>query len=238
MAALHYRAEGWHIIRVDVAGTKLPNGAQLTISTERKNPADTGAVTGSATYASFASSVLSTWEDLRKRLMKRWVSHGSFMVVFHGCVLRVFCGCSMGLSWLCSMVVFYECSMGVSWVFHGCVPWVCSVGVPWVCSVGVPWVFHGCVPWVCSMGVPWVFHGCFILCPFQVLMEKDPDFTSARQLNLEQDKDLMIGLNLFFLVNDGCSKVSFFEVSIRSTMSFVENFVVLFLPCHKCIVKS
>ena len=45
---------------MEVGGTKLPNGDQLRITTERKNPAATGAVTGSATYASFASSVLGT----------------------------------------------------------------------------------------------------------------------------------------------------------------------------------
>ncbi|OQV22161.1 putative L-aspartate dehydrogenase [Hypsibius exemplaris] len=52
-------AEGWHIIRVEATGSKLTNGTQLSVVTERRNPAETGAVTGSATYASFASSVLS-----------------------------------------------------------------------------------------------------------------------------------------------------------------------------------
>ncbi len=34
------------------------NGLDFTVSTVRKNPADPGAVTGSATYASFYSSLL------------------------------------------------------------------------------------------------------------------------------------------------------------------------------------
>jgi hypothetical protein len=53
------RAQGWHIIQIEIAGSKLPSGSQFSVTTERKNPAETGAVTGSATYASFASSVSS-----------------------------------------------------------------------------------------------------------------------------------------------------------------------------------
>ncbi|XP_055328522.1 aspartate dehydrogenase domain-containing protein-like isoform X2 [Paramacrobiotus metropolitanus] len=52
---------GWHIITIEVLGSPQPNGTQLSIRTERRNPADVGAVTGSATYASFANSLLAAY---------------------------------------------------------------------------------------------------------------------------------------------------------------------------------
>ncbi|GAV05631.1 hypothetical protein RvY_15731 [Ramazzottius varieornatus] len=55
------KAEGWHIIRTEVTGSKLANGSQFSVITERRNPAESGAVTGTATYASFAQSLLSAF---------------------------------------------------------------------------------------------------------------------------------------------------------------------------------
>ncbi|KAA0184284.1 hypothetical protein HAZT_HAZT002505 [Hyalella azteca] len=43
----------WHVVEVEVGG---PGGFQVT--TERKNPAAVGAVTGNVTYSAFVSSVL------------------------------------------------------------------------------------------------------------------------------------------------------------------------------------
>lgn len=47
----------YHIVEVEVTGPGK-GGKSLTVNTVRKNPASFGAVTGSATYASFFSSVL------------------------------------------------------------------------------------------------------------------------------------------------------------------------------------
>ncbi|GAB6018558.1 hypothetical protein CHUAL_000253 [Chamberlinius hualienensis] len=51
---------GWHHIQVDVTGPGK-DGHQFTVETIRKNPADPGAVTGTATYASFFSSLLGAY---------------------------------------------------------------------------------------------------------------------------------------------------------------------------------
>jgi len=48
----------WHIVEVEVTGPTKNGGRDFTVETVRKNPADPGAVTGSATYASFYSSLL------------------------------------------------------------------------------------------------------------------------------------------------------------------------------------
>jgi len=48
----------WHIVEVEVEGPVGPSGGQFTVRTERRNPARPGAVTGSATYNSFLSSLL------------------------------------------------------------------------------------------------------------------------------------------------------------------------------------
>jgi len=48
----------WHIVEVEVEGPTGPAGGQFNVRTVRKNPAAPGAVTGSATYASFLSSLL------------------------------------------------------------------------------------------------------------------------------------------------------------------------------------
>jgi len=48
----------WHIVEVEVLGPPGPAGNQFTVRTQRMNPAAPGAVTGSATYASFFSSLL------------------------------------------------------------------------------------------------------------------------------------------------------------------------------------
>ncbi|XP_047478377.1 putative L-aspartate dehydrogenase [Penaeus chinensis] len=47
----------WHIVEVDVTGPQIA-GRNFTVKTTRNNPADPGAVTGSATYGSFLSSVV------------------------------------------------------------------------------------------------------------------------------------------------------------------------------------
>ena len=47
----------WHIVEVEVTGPSK-NGKDFSVETVRRNPADPGAVTGSATYASFYSSLL------------------------------------------------------------------------------------------------------------------------------------------------------------------------------------
>lgn len=46
----------WHIVEVEVIGPEIA-GRRFSVTTTRKNPADPGAVTGTATYASFLSSV-------------------------------------------------------------------------------------------------------------------------------------------------------------------------------------
>ena len=46
----------WHYVEVLAEGPEK-NGKRFTVETIRKNPADPGAVTGSATYASFLSSI-------------------------------------------------------------------------------------------------------------------------------------------------------------------------------------
>lgn len=45
-------------MEVEVTGPTKNGGRDFTVETVRKNPADPGAVTGSATYASFYSSLL------------------------------------------------------------------------------------------------------------------------------------------------------------------------------------
>lgn len=48
----------WHVVEVEAFGRKPPNaGNQFRVKTERWNPADPGAVTGSATFNSFFASV-------------------------------------------------------------------------------------------------------------------------------------------------------------------------------------
>lgn len=47
----------WHIVEVEVTGPQIA-GRNFTVKTTRNNPADPGAVTGSATYGSFLSSVV------------------------------------------------------------------------------------------------------------------------------------------------------------------------------------
>ena len=48
----------WHIVEVDVFGPINSLGNQFSVKTVRSNPADPGAVTGSATYNSFLSSIM------------------------------------------------------------------------------------------------------------------------------------------------------------------------------------
>jgi len=48
----------WHVVEVDVGGPEGPGGNKFRVHTERSNPAGAGAVTGSATYASFLSSLV------------------------------------------------------------------------------------------------------------------------------------------------------------------------------------
>ena len=48
----------WHIVEVDVFGPVNSLGNQFSVKTVRSNPADPGAVTGSATYNSFLSSIM------------------------------------------------------------------------------------------------------------------------------------------------------------------------------------
>jgi len=49
----------WHVIDIEVTGPTQEGGRTFSIKTTRKNPADPGAVTGTATFGSFFSSVLS-----------------------------------------------------------------------------------------------------------------------------------------------------------------------------------
>lgn len=51
------RLTDWHIVEVEVTGPQIA-GRNFTVKTTRNNPADPGAVTGSATYSSFLSSVV------------------------------------------------------------------------------------------------------------------------------------------------------------------------------------
>jgi aspartate dehydrogenase len=46
----------WHLVKVEVTGPT--KNCDFTVETVRRNPADPGAVTGSATYASFFSLLL------------------------------------------------------------------------------------------------------------------------------------------------------------------------------------
>jgi len=48
----------WHFVEVDVEGPEGPGGQKFSVRTVRSNPAAPGAVTGSATYASFLSSLI------------------------------------------------------------------------------------------------------------------------------------------------------------------------------------
>lgn len=48
----------WHVIEVEVTGPSQADGRTFTTKTIRKNPADPGAVTGTATFGSFFSSLL------------------------------------------------------------------------------------------------------------------------------------------------------------------------------------
>jgi len=47
----------WHVVEVLAEGPLLSNGRRLIVETVRKNPADPGAVTGTATFNSFLSSL-------------------------------------------------------------------------------------------------------------------------------------------------------------------------------------
>ncbi len=47
----------WHLVEVVAKGPKRPDGSRLTVETVRKNPAAPGAVTGTATFNSFLSSI-------------------------------------------------------------------------------------------------------------------------------------------------------------------------------------
>ena len=53
-----YSLTDWHFVEIEVEGPPRPDGRRFTVETTRRNPADPGAVTGSATYASFLSSLL------------------------------------------------------------------------------------------------------------------------------------------------------------------------------------
>ncbi|XP_013786110.1 putative L-aspartate dehydrogenase [Limulus polyphemus] len=48
----------YHIVEVEVQGPIQPDGKKFLVQTVRKNPAPMGAVTGTATYVSFLSSML------------------------------------------------------------------------------------------------------------------------------------------------------------------------------------
>jgi len=48
----------WHVVEVEVEGPVGPGGNKFSVKTVRSNPAAVGAVTGSATYASFLSSLV------------------------------------------------------------------------------------------------------------------------------------------------------------------------------------
>merc|ERR1712080_657823 len=50
--------QDWHVVEVDVEGPVGPGGNKFSVRTVRSNPASVGAVTGSATYGSFLSSLL------------------------------------------------------------------------------------------------------------------------------------------------------------------------------------
>uniref|UniRef100_H2Z9T7 Aspartate dehydrogenase domain-containing protein n=1 Tax=Ciona savignyi TaxID=51511 RepID=H2Z9T7_CIOSA len=48
----------WHIVEVEVTGAATASGNKFSVNTTRRNPADPGVVTGSATFASFRESLL------------------------------------------------------------------------------------------------------------------------------------------------------------------------------------
>lgn len=48
---------GWHVIEIEAVGVG-PQGRRFSSVTVRRNPSDRGAVTGSATFATFAASML------------------------------------------------------------------------------------------------------------------------------------------------------------------------------------
>jgi len=48
----------WHVIEVEATGPKQPDGRTFSVKTVRMNPADPGAVTGTATFHSFLASVM------------------------------------------------------------------------------------------------------------------------------------------------------------------------------------
>lgn len=50
------RLTDWHIVEIEVTGPERA-GRRFKVTTTRNNPADPGAVTGTATYASFLSSM-------------------------------------------------------------------------------------------------------------------------------------------------------------------------------------
>lgn len=66
----------WHIVEVEVWG---PNG--FNVKTTRSNPAAVGAVTGTATYASFLSSMLGRSKDFPSNTIAQdlyhfiWITH-------------------------------------------------------------------------------------------------------------------------------------------------------------------
>ena len=54
----------WHIVEIEVKGKPSANRLSFETVTTRKNPANPGAVTGSATYGSFCNSLLQTKNQL------------------------------------------------------------------------------------------------------------------------------------------------------------------------------
>ena len=57
--AQFYSLTDWHIVEVECWGSgDMPSGKAFHVKTVRRNPSQVGAVTGSATYASFLSSML------------------------------------------------------------------------------------------------------------------------------------------------------------------------------------
>lgn len=60
----------WHIVEVEVWG---PNG--FNVKTTRNNPAAVGAVTGTATYASFLSSMLGRSKDFPSNTIAQDIYH-------------------------------------------------------------------------------------------------------------------------------------------------------------------
>ena len=68
-----------HIVEIDVKGPGEP-GNEFSVQTIRRNPAATGAVTGSATYASFLSSLLGKPSDANHKF-KIYVRTISYVVI-------------------------------------------------------------------------------------------------------------------------------------------------------------